>query len=619
MLTPRPYQSAAVDAVFGRFDQGEQSTLIVLPTGTGKTVCFGLVAERWPRGHSGRVLVLAHREELISQAADELTGILGTSPAIEMGDRWAYPAGSMLGDAPLVVVASVQSLCQPRRLTRWPTDEFGLIVCDEAHHSTASSYRRIYDHFPKACRLGVTATPKRADDVALGSVFGSVCYEMGICDAVSEGWLVPVDQRFVTVKDMDLSAIRTEGGDFAQGELGTVLTGDSVLDQMVAATVELCGDEPTLIFTAPRSVGEVVSQGDLFADALNKIRPGRAVFLSGDTERDIRRRELEQFELGNRQYLVGCSLFTEGFNVPQISRVVMARPTKSVVYYTQAIGRGTRVLRDVLTAQHDTPAMRSAVIAGSKKPSVLVIDFVGNSGRHKLVSAIDIFAGKHSAGAVARAKKKVELETERGLMPQSVQELLDEAEREEQALRQRKEEAERRRQERKSLVRVNRLQLHQEDVNPYETTDGGGQRSKKGRGGRATALQIEWIRNHGGYCEDNITADTAGRKIKDIKDRWAKGLCSPRQERTLKNRGLCVGPISKHHAKALLDWLTRREWVPTPPPTRKQMAIVCVANGLSDGYQLTIDKHRVGGIFESAQKVREVYAGLAAEPVPATV
>lgn len=612
MIVPRPYQSAAVENVFARVAAGEKSTLIVMATGLGKTVCFGLAARRWARDrHPGRVLVLAHREELISQAVAELRGILEVEPEVEMAERWASVAGSSFLDHSPVVVASVQSLCQPRRLERFPRDEFGLIVTDEAHHATADSYLRIFGRFPDAFRLGVTATPKRADQVALGSIFGSLSSEMGICEAVSEGYLVPVEQRYVTVRDMDLSSVHTSGGDLDQGELGAVLTGDRVLDQMVAATVELCGSEPTLIFTAPRPPGDTVSQGDLFADALNKLRPGKAVFLSGETDKEERRRELELFESGHRQYLVGCSLFTEGFNVPKISRVVMARPTKSIVYYTQAIGRGTRTLKGVLTPDLDNPESRRQAIAASAKPSVLVIDFVGNSGRHKLVSAVDIFAGKHSAEAVTRAKKKAAQSGQ----PKAIPELLDEAEKALERERLKKE-AEKRRRAEKALVRVNRVDLHQEEVSPFDTSDGPGQRRKLATGGRATVTQREWIDSHGGHCPEDATASEAGAIIADIKARWKDGLCSPKQERVLKRCGLADGPIPKAHAKALLDWLAKIGWTARSRPDRSRLKIVAVANGLDTGYQLQIDSHAVGGVFGSPDQVREAYRGLVAEPAP---
>lgn len=611
-ISPRPYQQQSVDAVFERFAAGDPSTLVILPTGTGKTVVFGLVCRKWSRDRfPGRVLVLAHRDELIQQAADELEGILGTAPAIEQAERFAVPAAGGLTDAPAVVVGSVQTLCRDRRLARWPRDEFGLIVTDEAHHATADSYTRIYRHFGSAKLLGVTATPKRADDLALGHVFGSVAFEMGIEDAVGEGWLCPVEQRYVTVRGLDLSRVATRGDDFADGQIGAVLSGDSVLDQMVAATVELCGDEPTLVFTAPRPPGEEVSQGDLFADALNAIRPGRAVFLSGETEKDTRRRELELFERGERQYLVGCSLFTEGFNVPKISRVVMARPTQSTAYYTQCIGRGTRTLRGVLTPDLDTPESRKHAVATSAKPSVLVIDFVGNSGRHKLVSAVDIFAGKHPSAVVERAKARA---VATGV---DVRAALDEAAKQMAEEKRQKEEAERRRKEKaaKARVKVNRVDLWQESVDPFGTTDTHGQRPKLGSSGRATGTQLDWIRSHGGFCTDTATAQEAGAVIADIKDRWAKRLCSPKQERTLRKRGMIDGPVSKDHAKALLDWLAARDWRPAERPTRKQLGIVRSEAG--DGWRLTIDKVPVGAVFAGPEAVRAAYKGLVAEPVAA--
>lgn len=610
MLTERPYQNEAVDAVFERLVQNDEpSTLVVLPTGCGKTVVFGMIARKWFRDHiydhtrPSRVLVLAHRQELINQAAEELAGIIDSNIGIERADWKAYPARGnrdALCFCP-IVVASVQTLCSEKRLARWPKDEFGLIVTDEAHHATANSYRRIYSHFSGAKLLGVTATPKRADDLALGSVFGSVAYEMGIEDAVQGGWLCPVEQRFVTVRGMDLSKLHTDGDDFRKSELSVVLSGDHVLDQMVAATIELCGDEPTLIFTAPKQPGADSGQGELFADALNKIKPGRAVFLSGETPTENRLRELEYFEQGKRQYLVGCSLFTEGFNVPKISRVVMARLTKSVVYYTQAIGRGTRTLRGVLRPDHETPDQRRAAIAASAKPSVLVIDFVGNSGRHKLVSAVDIFAGKHPDEVVARAKALAEKKAK------PVRELLDEAAELEKRERLRKG-AEKQRQRDRASVRVNGVDLHQESVDPFNTSHGVVARPVGAtRPGGATQTQLDWIRSKGGIVSDDATASEAGRIIDDMKRRWTAGHCSPKQERTLRRAGLCDGPIPKAHAKALIDWLAASNWKVSGKPSRSMLAILPVGNG----FQLAIAGVKVGGVYASPAQVRAVYEGLA--------
>jgi type I site-specific restriction endonuclease len=370
-----------------------------------------------------------------------------------------------------------------------------------------------------------------------------------------------------------------------------------------------------LIFTAPRPPGELVSQGDLFADALNKIRPGKAVFLSGETDKGIRRQEIVNFEDGKRQYLVGCSLFTEGFNVPAISRVVMARPTKSCVYYTQCIGRGTRALRGTLCPDHDTPEKRHAAISTSTKSSVLVIDFVGNSGRHKLVSAVDIFAGKMSAIVVAKAKKKAELDAAKGLLPRAVQDLLAEAEAEELARARTKAGAEQKRKERTARVKVNSVRMDQKAVNPYGISDPHGQRKRTAQSGRATAHQIEWINARGGHCPQSATADSAGRMIAEIQRRWKDGLCSPRQEKTLRKYGLAEGPVPKDHAKALIDYLAANDWTLRGGLYLERSALGIVRT--EAGYRLTIHKQTVGAAFRNPDEVRKVYAGLAVDPAPA--
>jgi len=601
-MIPRPYQDEAVQAVWDQL-ASVPSTLVVLPTGMGKTVLFGLVARRWLNDRGSRVLVLAHREELITQARDELETIIGRPAEVEMADQWAIcraDSGQLWFEQSPVVVASVQTLSQTNRLQRFAFDEFGLVITDEAHHATAQTYRRIYDHFSSAKHLGVTATPRRADQTALGAIFQSVAYEMSVAQAVEQGWLVDIEQRYVTVTDLDLSRVATVAGDFAQVELGQILTGDRILDQMVAATAELCGDRPTIVFTAPRSAGDQCSQGELFADALNQIRAGSAVFLSGDSPSDVRRREVEWFRTGQRQYLVGCGLFTEGFNVPNIGAVVMARPTKSVVYYTQAIGRGTRVLPGILTPELDTPEKRRAAIQNSPKPSVLVIDFVGNSGRHKLISSVDIVAGNAPPSVVNRVKRQLKQQSARPLRPRTVRELLASAERYEA--------------EAAARVKVRRIKMQQQLISPYAYTDGVRLR-KSGRvneNGRATKLQRRWIEQHGGYLDKHATVGEAGAVIADIKRRWSQGLCSPKQERLLIRHGLASGPIPRAHAKALIDWLSSRGWRANGRPLRSELSIVRAADG--SGFQLAIrDDGRsvpVGELFRTPEDVRAAYVGL---------
>lgn len=209
----RPYQVAAVAGVRERFAAGDRATLLVLPTGTGKTVVFAEVARRVvARGR--RVLVLAHRRELLEQAIGKLAAA-GVRAELEQGPARA-------GDAP-VVVASVATLRGPR-LASWARDAFALVVVDEAHHATATSYRAILDHFAPARALGVTATPDRADGAGLGAVFESVAFRFDVATAIREGWLAAIRGRRINLEGLDLDRVRTVAGDLDRTELATIMT-----------------------------------------------------------------------------------------------------------------------------------------------------------------------------------------------------------------------------------------------------------------------------------------------------------------------------------------------------------------------------------------------------------
>ena len=617
-ITPRPYQLEAVDAVFREFESVD-STMLVMATGTGKTVTFGEVVRRWIEGCPGRVLILAHRRELIDQADRTLTRVLSTEdkkfwPQIEMRQLRATHTpdfGGLFGAfvdesvfrSQRVVVASVQTLWQEKRLKEYDPEQFGLVIVDECHHATARTYQRIFDHFDKSKLLGVTATPKRADDIALGQVFKSVAYEFGIQKAVEEAYLVPVEQQFCEVQKLDLSAVRTTDGELNQSDLARAMTEDQELSwKIAAATVEHFGNEPTLIFSCPRPPGEPQSQGEQIAEALRKM--GRSVHhLTGETDPELRKKLLEQFEEGGFQYLVGCDLFTEGFDSPRISRVVMARPTKSIVYYTQAIGRGTRPLPGVLLPEHDTPEKREAAIAESAKPKLVVLDFVGNSGQHKLISCVDIFAGKHSTLAQDKARAKAK----KAGAPVDVSGLLALAEIE----------LAREEEERQERVRA-QVQYRVESVDPFEYTAPSGApiRRPATQSDPATASQIQWIKTHGGILEPGSTVAQSGAVIADIKHRWQHGLCSQKQQRTLERLGWCEGAIPKVHAKALCDFLADRGWPRCREPLERRHLSL---HRVEDGWRLRIHGTPVGPVYPSQDAVRAAYQGLvpANEPVAA--
>lgn len=370
----RPYQLEAISGVEAQFDRDVARTLLVLPTGCGKTVVFAELVRRFER-RGRRSLVLAHREELLEQAQRKLADV-GVWAAIEKAERRA-------GFEP-VVVASVQTL-QGRRLERFGPDEFGLVVVDEAHHAPAASYRKILERFKRARVLGVTATPDRADGKALGELFASVAYRYELLDAIRDKFLVPIVARRIFVESVDLSGIKTRAGDLAQDELAEVMAADGAIVGVVVPLLEQAGDRRTIVF------GVSVAHAMALAQAICERRPGAARVAHGEMDSRQRVELLADFRAGRFQYLVNCSLFTEGFDEPSVQCVALVRPTKSRALYTQMAGRGPRLLG---------ATWEESVRAG--KRDVLLLDFAGNAGRHKLVGPLDALA----AGDVADDVRK---------------------------------------------------------------------------------------------------------------------------------------------------------------------------------------------------------------------
>lgn len=361
--TLRPYQELAIAAVLREFEAGRRSTLLVLPTGTGKTVAFAELARR-EVADGRRALVLAHRNELLEQAASKLEAV-GVWAQLERG---SLRAGSMSQ----VVVASVQTLHE-KRLARFHPETFGLVVVDEAHHAPAKTYKNILARFSSARVLGVTATPDRADGSALGEVFESVAFRYELRQAITDGWLAPIRARRIEVEGLDLSNVHTRAGDLAANELAEVMLAEQVLHGIAAPLVEQAGSRRTIVFAVD------VATAHALADVINRYKPGSARAVDGSADELTRRTTLHEFRLGRFQYLVNCALFTEGFDEPSIACVAMCRPTKSRALFTQCVGRGTRLAEG--------------------KVDCLVLDFAGNAGRHRLVGPADCLAGRDLSDA----------------------------------------------------------------------------------------------------------------------------------------------------------------------------------------------------------------------------
>ncbi len=365
--TLRPYQHEALAAIDRELAQ-HRSTLIVLPTGTGKTTVFSVAAQRWVQERSERVLVLADREELLSQARKRLE-LFGLDARIEQGTRSAGAAR--------VVVASVATMV--RRLDRWMPDSFGLVVEDECQHSPAASRSKIRDHFSHAKVLGVTATPKRADEKSLDDVYESTAYQLDIRTAIRDRWLVPVSARRVVVDAIKLADLKG-GGDFVQAEIAKVMEAERAVSGVVVPLLELSAERPTIVFAAS------VVHAQMLADAICERRPGAAVVVHGKLDGDERRHRLAQYETGRCQYLVNVDIATEGYDHPPTSCVAMARPTKSWARYVQAAGRGLR------------PSPETG------KRDCLILDFTGTAGKHSLCGPADVLGAPGEIADDVRAE-----------------------------------------------------------------------------------------------------------------------------------------------------------------------------------------------------------------------
>lgn len=384
---PRPYQEEACTCTLDVLREN-RSALVVLPTGTGKTFVFSLLAKLGIM-HGRRVLILVDRDELVQQAVDRLEKDVFLEAAVEKGAKKAPRDSAM-------VVASVQSLHEDR-LHTWDRETFHLIVVDEAHHAVAPTYARIFSHFETAKIVGVTATPDRADARSLMNVFDEVAYEMTMRDAVEQGWLVPPMQQFVAVDGLDYTAVRRVAGELAANDLDSILRNEEVLKKMVVPTTERVGDRQAIVFCVTVAHAHAVAEG---LRALGKT----ASAADAKTPKKERREIVKQFRAGELQYAVNVGLWVEGFDAPMTSAIVMMRPTLSRALYCQQAGRGARPYPTDFINELPTPAVRRAAIAESSKPDFLILDFVGNS-EYKLVHSAAALEPSAEPEVTERAEK----------------------------------------------------------------------------------------------------------------------------------------------------------------------------------------------------------------------
>ena len=513
----RPYQQQARDHIHAEWENGHTRTLLVLPTGTGKTIVFASVAADQVRA-GDRVLILAHRGELLEQAADKLQRSTGLVSAVEKADA------TCLNTWFRVVVGSVQTLQRTARLERFSHDYFGTIIIDEAHHAITDGYRRILDYFGSAKVLGVTATPDRGDMRNLGEVFDSLAFEYKLTDAIKEGYLCRIMAQTIPLK-LDISSVTMSGGDYAVGDLGTAL--DPYLEQIAAEMAQRCKGRKTVVFLP------LIKTSQKFRDLLNS-HGFRAAEVNGQST--DRKEVLADFDAGKYNVLCNSMLLTEGWDCPSVDCVVVLRPTKVRSLYSQMVGRGTRL----------SPG----------KSDLLLLDFLWMTDKHELCRPADLVCEDR---AVARQMTENLAQTgcPEDIEEAAVQASEDVVTQREEALAKQLEE-----QRRKKARLVDPLQyemsIQAEDLAGYVPAFGW-------EAGPPTEQQAAALEKLGILPDAVESAGKASLLLDRLNKRRAEGLTTPKQIRVLERYGFqSVGTWSFDAAKHMIDRIAASGWRGVP-------------------------------------------------------
>ncbi len=509
----RPYQEAAKTAVLQEWEKGNKKTLLVLPTGTGKTIVFSKIIE--DRVRTGdRVLVLAHRGELLDQAADKLAKSTGLMTATEKAEQTSLDSWFR------VVVGSVQTLMREKRLSQFDPGYFNTIVVDEAHHCISDGYQRVLQYFNQANVLGVTATPDRGDMKNLGSYFESLAYEYTLPKAIKEGFLSPIKALTIPLK-LDLTGVGQQAGDFKTADLGNAL--DPYLHQIAEEMVQHCKDRKTVVFLP------LIRTSQKFRDILEE-KGFRAAEVNGGSE--DRAEVLADFEAGKYDVLCNSMLLTEGWDCPSVDCIVVLRPTKVRSLYSQMVGRGTRL--------------------HPGKEDLLLLDFLWHTERHELCHPAHLIAQNDEV-----AKKMTENIQEAG-MPMDLEEAEQKAasdvvaEREE-ALAKKLEEMRKRK---KKLVDPLQFEMsiQAEDLTNYVPSFGWEMAP-------ASEQQVMALEKMGIMPDEIDNAGKAALLLDRLSARRNEGLTTPKQIRFLEGKGFKhVGTWEFNAAKKLIDRIAGNGW-----------------------------------------------------------
>ena len=513
----RPYQQQARDRIHAEWENGHTRTLLVLPTGTGKTIVFASVAADQVRA-GDRVLILAHRGELLEQAADKLQRSTGLVSAVEKAESTCLDSWFR------VVVGSVQTLQRTARLERFPQDYFGTIIIDEAHHAITDGYRCILDYFSGAKVLGVTATPDRGDMRNLGEVFDSLAFEYKLTDAIKEGYLCKIMAQTIPLQ-LDITSVTMSGGDYAVGDLGTAL--DPYLEQIAAEMARRCKSRKTVVFLP------LIKTSQKFRDLLN-AHGFRAAEVNGQSE--DRREVLADFDAGKYNVLCNSMLLTEGWDCPSVDCVVILRPTKVRSLYSQMVGRGTRL----------SPG----------KTDLLLLDFLWMTDRHELCRPADLVCEDRAV-----ARQMTETLAESGC-PEDIEQAAAQASEDVVAQREEalaKQLAEQRRKKAKLVDPLQyEMSIQAEDLSGYVPTFGW-------EAGPPSDKQTAALEKLGILPDAVESAGKAALLLDRLHKRQTEGLTTPKQIRLLERYGFRhVGSWSFDAASRMINRIAAGGWRGVP-------------------------------------------------------
>lgn len=510
----RPYQKEAVNAIEDEWEKGVKRTLLVLPTGTGKTICFAKVTEDCVR-MGDRVLILAHRGELLDQARDKIAKSTGLGCSVEKAEE------SCLDSFYRITVGSVQTLMRQSRLDRFKPDYFNTIIIDEAHHALSPSYRNVIDYFDGAKVLGVTATPDRGDMKNLGEVFDSLAYEYRITQAIKQGYLCKIKALTIPLK-LDISKVGISAGDYKVGEIGTAL--DPYLDQIADQMVEHCMDRKTVVFLP------LIATSQKFRDILIS-RGFKAAEVNGDSE--DRAEILADFEAGKYNVLCNSMLLTEGWDCPAVDCIVVLRPTKVRGLYCQMVGRGTRLYPG--------------------KDHLLLLDFLWMTEKHELCRPASLIcespdvAEQMTKILEENAGEEMELEeTEKKASEDVVAQREEALAKELAAMRTRK---------RKLVDPLQfEMSIQAEDLSGYVPSFGWEMAP-------ASDKQKQALEKFGIFPEEIENAGKAAKILDRLHARRMEGLTTPKQIRFLENKGFKhVGTWQFDEARRMIDRIAGNGW-----------------------------------------------------------